>query len=68
MINIGTPGKNTSGYATVSGYLTDFENGRPVAGGNVYIAETQRGVISNGDGYYEIMLPLGNQTSKFQQY
>ncbi len=65
MINIGTPGNNVTGTANVSGYLTDFENGLPVAGGNVYIAETQRGVISNGDGYYEIRLPLGNQTINF---
>jgi hypothetical protein len=65
MINIGTPGNNTTGTAVVSGYMTDFENGLPVAGGNVYVAETQRGVISNNDGFYEIKLPLGNQTINF---
>jgi hypothetical protein len=65
IINIGTPGNNTAGTAVVSGYLTDFENGLPVAGGNIYVAETQRGVISNSDGYYEIRLPLGNQTINF---
>jgi len=65
MISIGTPGNNTTGTAVVSGYLTDFENGHPVAGGNVYIAETQRGVISDSDGFYEIRLPLGNQTINF---
>ncbi len=65
MFNIGTPGNATTGTATVSGYLTDFENGLPVAGGNVYVTETQRGVISNGNGFYEIRLPLGNQTLNF---
>ena len=65
MINIGTPGNNVTGNAVVSGYLTDFENGLSVAGGNVYIAETRRGVISNSDGFYEIRLPLGNQTINF---
>ena len=65
MFNIGTPGNSTTGTAIVSGYLTDFENGLPVAGGNVYVAETQRGVISNGNGFYEIRLPLGNQTINF---
>jgi hypothetical protein len=65
IFNIGTPGNNVTGTAIVSGYLTDFENGLPVAGGNVYVAETQRGVISNGDGFYEIRLPLGNQTLNF---
>ena len=65
LINIGTPGKNTSGYALVWGYLTSFEKGQPVVGGNVYIAETQRGVITDNDGYYEIRLPLGNQTIDF---
>jgi hypothetical protein len=65
MINIGTPGNNTTGTAVVSGYLKDFENGQPVAGGNIYVAETQRGVISDDKGYYEIKLPLGNQTLNF---
>ena len=62
MISIGTPGNQTSGYAIVSGYLTSFENGTPVIAGNIYLTETRRGVISNDDGYYEIRLPLGNQT------
>ena len=65
MINIGTPGNNGSGYAVVSGHLTSFENGEPVVAGNVYLTETRRGVISNDDGYYEIRLPLGNQTINF---
>jgi hypothetical protein len=45
ILNIGTPGRSTSGYAVVSGYLTCFETGMPVRGGNIYIAETRRGVI-----------------------
>ena len=65
LIDIGTPGSSTSGYARVSGYLTCFETGKPVSGGNIYISETQRGVISNQEGYYEIRLPLGNQTISF---
>jgi hypothetical protein len=62
MMNIGTPGSNRSGTALLSGYLTDFENKNPVAGANIFLAETHKGVISNVDGYYEIRLPLGNQT------
>jgi len=65
MINIGTPGRNKSGSAIVSGYLKSFETGQPVVGGNVYITETQRGVITDDEGYYEINLPLGNQTIEF---
>ncbi|MFO7671415.1 MAG: TonB-dependent receptor [Bacteroidales bacterium] len=65
MVNIGTPGRNTSGYATVSGTLTSFETGQPVAGANIYVADTRKGVISSNSGYYEIQLPLGNQTLSF---
>jgi len=61
MVNIGTPGNTGSGSAVLSGYLTSFENGQPVVGANIFLAETHRGVISGNDGYYEIRLPLGNQ-------
>ncbi len=65
IINIGTPGNDGSGYAMVSGYLTSFENAQPVIGANIYQVETPRGVITDNDGFYEIKLPLGNQTIHF---
>ncbi len=65
MINIGTPGRSSSGFATVSGILTSFENGQPVVGANIYVADTRKGVISSNNGYYEIQLPIGNQTIRF---
>lgn len=65
MINIGTPGNSSTGYATVSGHLKSFETGQPVVGGNVYIPETRKGVITDSNGFYKINLPLGNQTIEF---
>jgi len=65
MINIGTPGGTSAELATVSGYLTSYETGEPVVGGNIFIVATQRGVISDQTGFYNINLPLGNQTIDF---
>lgn len=65
MVNIGTPGRSSSGFARVSGILTNFENGLPVAGANIFVADTRKGVISSNDGYYEIQLPPGNHTISF---
>ncbi len=62
IVNIGTPGNISSGSARLSGYLRSFEDGQPVVGANIYLAEAHKGVISSNDGYYEIQLPLGNQT------
>lgn len=65
MINIGTPGGARSGTATLSGYLKNFENGEPVAGGNVYISNIQKGSTSDRNGFYKLTLPVGNQTVNF---
>lgn len=65
IINIGTPGKNNSGTATLSGYLKSYESGAPVIGGNVYTTETQKGASSDATGFYRIVLPAGNQVVHF---
>lgn len=62
---IGTPGKIHSKYAMLSGYLFSFETDKPVANANIIVAGTSQGVSSNQKGYFEIRLPVGNNTLQF---
>jgi hypothetical protein len=66
IINIGTPGKNANKTATLSGYLRNFDNGEPVAGGTAYVSETQQGATSDNKGFYKITLPVGNHIVNFR--
>jgi hypothetical protein len=66
IINIGTPGKNNAKTATLSGYLKDFNNGGPIAGGVAYVSATQQGATSDGKGFYKITLPVGNHVLNFR--
>jgi hypothetical protein len=65
MINIGKPGTRNSGMATLSGYLRNFDTGDPVAGGNIYVSNIQKGSTSDANGFYKITLPPGNQVVNF---
>ena len=65
IINIGIPGNNNARTATLSGYLKNFDSGDPIAGGNVFVTEIQKGVSSDAAGYYIITLPVGNQIVNF---
>ena len=65
IFNIGTPGKNRSKYATITGYIQDFESGDPVIGANVYIVESQKGASTDRNGFFTITLPVGNQILNF---
>lgn len=65
VFEIGTPGKNNSGYAILSGYVTNYESGNPVYNGNVILAGTDQGVSTNQNGYFEIRVPLGNNIVQF---
>jgi len=44
---------------TLSGYITDSENGESLPGATVYIAEIKKGTTSNAYGYYSITLEKG---------
>jgi hypothetical protein len=65
IFEIGTPGKSNSGYAILSGYVTNYESGDPVYNGNVILAGTAQGVSTDQDGFYEIRVPVGNNTIQF---
>lgn len=52
-----------SGYAqtkhTISGYITDKNNGESIVGVNIYCEELNLGVTSNTFGFYSLTLPAG---------
>jgi hypothetical protein len=65
IFNIGTPGKNNLRTATISGYIKEFNSNDPVIGASVYIVETQKGVSTDKNGFYSLILPTGNHTLNF---
>ena len=46
------------GY-TLSGYITDQENGESLPGATLYLSEQKTGTTSNSYGYYSLTLPAG---------
>ena len=53
----------TNSYAqkkyTISGYITDKNNGESIVGVNIYCADLSLGVTSNTYGFYSLTLPEG---------
>lgn len=47
-------GKTAIAQVTISGYVTDAENGEPLFGANVVLDGTVKGASTNIEGYYEI--------------
>jgi len=50
---------------TVSGKITDKENGETLAGATVYVKEINNGAAANNYGFYSISLPAGTYTFIF---
>ena len=44
---------------TISGYITDKNNGESIVGANIYCKELNLGVTSNTYGFYSLTLPSG---------
>jgi len=65
IINIGTPGRNKSNTATLTGHLRNFESGEPVIGGNIYTSDKHAATNTDALGYYRINLPVGNHVLNF---
>ena len=59
ILNIGTPGKNNAGTATVSGFLRNSETGESINDGAITISGTQKGTSTDKNGFYKITLPVG---------
>ncbi|MCF8331111.1 MAG: DUF5686 and carboxypeptidase regulatory-like domain-containing protein [Bacteroidales bacterium] len=53
------------GQSGIKGQIGD-ENGNPIAFASVYVKETQTGTITNRHGEYQLHLPKGNYTIKYQ--
>jgi len=51
------PAAPSFGQKTVSGTVTDADDGEPLPSANISIANTYRGTISNRDGRYSLTIP-----------
>lgn len=50
---------------TISGFITDAENGEALIGTNVYINELEAGNVANAYGFYSTTIPAGYYSVKF---
>jgi hypothetical protein len=66
ILNIGTPGKNKTGQATLSGYLKNTGTGEPISEGVVVLEGSQRGTLTDKTGFYSITLPVGIHALEFR--
>ncbi|MDR8390582.1 TonB-dependent receptor [Aliifodinibius sp. S!AR15-10] len=64
---IGQPDKINPGRTPLlKGTITDSESGKPISGATVYVEKLQRGTSSDSSGHYELRLPVGRHTIRFQ--
>lgn len=52
--------------ATLSGIVTDAENGETVIGAKVFIPEIREGAITNNYGFYSLTVPVGTYKVEFR--
>lgn len=50
---------------TVSGYITDTENGESIIGATVYVPALEKGAVTNIYGFYSLSLPAGEYELRF---
>ena len=55
----------TQNKYTISGYIKDASNGEELIGATIYIAELQKGAMTNVYGFYSITIPEGNYTIQY---
>ena len=59
-IQIGSVEKTIPGKSViVTGSITDYDNGEPIVGANLYIPETQKGTTTNANGYFQFSILPG---------
>ncbi|MCW3106681.1 MAG: TonB-dependent receptor [Segetibacter sp.] len=65
LVEIGTKQDNSTGKATIAGYIRDVKNGEAIAGASVYI--TRPSIVANTDqfGYYSLTIPKGRYEIHF---
>jgi hypothetical protein len=52
-------------HYTLSGYIRDSESEEALIGATVYVAELEKGTISNEFGFYSLTLPSGSYSIRF---
>ncbi len=52
-------------HYTLSGYIRDSESDEALIGATVYVAELEKGTISNEFGFYSLTLPSGSYSIRF---
>jgi hypothetical protein len=52
--------------ATISGYVTDSNNGEALIGAKIFIPSIKQGSITNNYGFYSLTLPLGKYTIEYR--
>ena len=52
--------------ATLSGYITDGNNGEALIGAKIFIPSTKQGAITNTYGFYSLTLPVGKYTVEYR--
>ena len=48
---------------TLSGFVTDAENGEALIGANLYVPQLQVGTVTNDYGFYSLTLPADSVTA-----
>ncbi|MCU4166191.1 TonB-dependent receptor [Carboxylicivirga caseinilyticus] len=67
LFTIGSPSKNTyTKTATLSGKVSDIENGEALVGTVVYIEDLKNGTVSNMYGHYSFTIPKGRYKVEFR--
>ncbi|MEY4571621.1 MAG: hypothetical protein RLZ10_832, partial [Bacteroidota bacterium] len=52
--------------ATISGYVTDSNNGEALIGAKIFIPSIKQGSITNNYGFYSLTLPQGKYTIEYR--
>jgi hypothetical protein len=67
VITLGNPANlGLGGNVLLSGFITNSATGEPLQGASVMIAELEKGVITNQDGYYLVSLPRGSYRVEYR--
>ncbi len=58
-------GNEMKEHHTLSGFITDSDNGESLPGATVFITDLQRGTATNTYGFYSVTLPSGSYSIRY---
>jgi len=67
-VTIGEKNGNTTGIATITGYVKDKETGEPITGATIYIEELKVGTTTDFEGYYILTFKNGVYNVSFRAF